>query len=70
MLYYKLILSSSSASSNNGSDIKSCFNIEDRHKETNTNTKLIGNNTNINDVKGGVNTSVYNIDKYNKVDLA
>jgi hypothetical protein len=61
---------SSFSSNSDGLDIESCFDIEDRHEETDTNTKLIGDNTDIDDVKGGVNTSVHNIDKCDEVDLA
>jgi hypothetical protein len=53
--------SSSSSSDSDGSDIESCFDIEDGHEETNTNTdtELTGDDTDINDVDG-----------YNEADLA
>jgi hypothetical protein len=61
---------SSSSSDSDGSDIESCFDIEDRHEETDTDTELTGDDTDIDDVKSGVDTGVHDIDRYDEADLA
>jgi len=69
MRHCNLTLSSSSSDSDK-LNIESCFDVKDKYKETNTNIKLTSDNTNINNVKGSVNTGIYNINRCDKANLA